>query len=239
MTHALTLIRGVAALGVAFWIAAPAMAAEENGVTCPAGTTAEQGNDRRLLKCSKPQRLERESHCLHAGFSGLQQVIRTGPDMCTDALNKANAGAPVALLLPGDSPSGWVREDTPGGRDVFVKIATVHVFPEGALFNPIDNPALGVSCPSGFADGDSVSGGRGIRCEKVARIAADCDFGWTLRVDDNGGQTDKCIGINGVGPTKPAGLPNAVYQTQKGKWILDVNAGPDKFREFAFPVSRR
>ena len=202
MTHTLTLLRGVAALGVAFWIAAPAMAAEENGVTCPANTTAEQSSDRRVLKCSKPQRVERESHCLHAGFSGLQQVIRTGPDMCTDALNKANAGAPVALLLPGDSPSGWVREDTPGGRDVFVKNTTVYVFPEGAMFNPLDDPARGVSCPSAFADGDSVSGGR-------------------------------------VGSTKPAGITNVVYQTQKGKWILDVNTGPDKFREFAFPVSRR
>ena len=53
MTPTLTLLRGVAALGVAFWIATPAMAAEENGVTCPANTTAEQSSDRRVLKCSK------------------------------------------------------------------------------------------------------------------------------------------------------------------------------------------
>ncbi len=235
------LVIALAGLSMVTLMSSNAFAAEENGVTCPAGTTAEQSNERRNLKCSTTENVQRESNCLTVrnGVSGLTQVVRSGPDMCSDPTQRTDAGAPKPILLPGDPETGWERKDTPGGRDVFVRAVKKYVFPQGALFNPTDNPAFGVSCPSSFSDGDSVASGRGIRCEKRNAKDADCDFGWTLRVDDLNGNTDKCIGINGPGPTKPAGMTNAQYQTQKGKWMLDVNNGADKFREFAFPTSRR
>ncbi|MDO8457891.1 MAG: hypothetical protein Q7T07_13395 [Burkholderiaceae bacterium] len=234
------LIRIAAAAGVALSLAAPAMAAEEDGVTCRAGTTAEQNSNNTNLKCSKPERVTRLSNCLTLGngVNGLQQVVRTGPDMCTDPSSSANAGAPTPVLLPGDPTTGWVREDTPGGRDVFVQTIKKYEFPQGAIFNPLDNASKGVSCPSGYPDGGSLNGGRSIRCETARRVDADCDFSFTLRVDDNGRNKDACIGLTGVGNTKPKGITNVEYQTQLGSWKPVVQDGPDKFRHFGFPTSR-
>jgi len=235
-----TLFRIAAAAGVALSLSTPAMAAEENGVTCRAGTAVEQNASNTNLKCSTSERVTRLSNCLSLanGVNGLQQVVRAGPDMCTDPTSSANAGAPKPVLLPGDPTTGWVREDTPGGRDIFVQTIKKFEFPQGAAFNPLDDAAKGVTCTGSYADGGSVGSGRGIRCETNTRVAADCDAFWTLRVDDNGGNRDKCIGINGVGNTKPKGMTNVQYQTQLGRWVLDVNNGPDKFRHFGYPTSR-
>ncbi len=235
-----TLIRIAAAAGVALSLTAPAMAAEENGVTCRSGTTAEQNSDHTNLKCSTQARVTRLSNCLSVsnGVNGLQQVVKTGPDMCTDPSSSANAGAPKPVLLPGDPQTGWIREDTPGGRDIFVQTIKKYEFPQGAAFNPLDSAAKGVSCTGIYLNGGSVNSGRGIRCETNARVAADCDMGWTLRVDDNGKNPDACIGINGVGKTKPKGISNVEYQAQLGRWIAVVQDGPDKFRHFGNPTSR-
>ena len=234
-------VRIAAAAGIAFSLSSPAMAAEENGVTCRPGTDAVRNSENTNLKCTSSERVTRLSNCLTLknNVNGMQQVVRSGPDMCTDPSSSANAGAPTPVLLPGDPTTGWNREDTPGGRDIFVRVITKYEFPQGTVFNPIDNPAKGVSCTSDFADGSSVSSGRGIRCEAHRRVAADCDTFWTLRVDDNGGNRDKCIGVNGVGNTKPKGMTNVQYQTQLGRWTLDVNNGADNFRHFGFPTSRR
>ena len=235
-----TLIRIAAAAGVALSLTTPAMAAEENGVTCRAGSTAEQNSSNSNLKCSTSERVTRLSNCLTLtnGLKGLQQVVRPGADMCTDPTSSANAGAPTAVLLPGDPPNGWVREDTPGGRDIFVQTVKKFEFPQGAVFNPLDDASKGVTCTGSFTDGGSVSSGRGIRCETSNRVAADCDAFWTLREDDNGKNRDKCIGINGVGNTKPKGITNVQYQAQLGRWIAVVQDGPDKFRHFGYPTSR-
>ncbi len=237
----LTFIRIAAAAGVTLSLATPAMAAEENGVTCRAGTTATKSPDNTNLKCHSEERVTRLSNCLNLanGVNGLQQVVRTGPDMCTDPTSSANAGAPKPVLLPNDPPNGWTREDTPGGRDIFVRTIVKYEFPQGAVFNPLDNESKGVTCTGTYHVGSSVNSGRGIRCEDNTTTAADCDAFWTLRVDDNGQNRDKCIGINGVGETKPKGMTNVQYQAQKGRWILDVNNGPDRFRHFGFPTSSR
>ncbi len=236
-----TLIRIAVAAGVALSLSVPALAAEEDGVTCGPGTTAEQNADHTNLKCHKPKEEVRLSNCLTVGngINGLQQVVRPGPDMCTDPTSSANAGAPKPVLLPGDPTTGWVRRDTPGGRDEFVQTIKDYDFPNGAAFNPLDNPAKGVSCPSSYSDGGSMNNGRGIRCEKRQRVAADCDTFWTLRVDDNGRNRDACIGVNGVGKTKPKGITNVEYQTQLGRWKEVVQDGRDEFRHFGFPTSSR
>lgn len=236
----ITIFRLAAAVGVALSLNAPAMAAEESGVTCRSGTTAEQNSNNTNLKCLATERVTRLSNCLNLanGINGAQQVVRPGPDMCTDPTSSANAGAPKPVLLPGDPTTGWAREDTPGGRDIFVQTIKKYEFPQGAVFNPLDDASKGVSCSGTYADGSSVNSGRGIRCETQRRVEADCDAFWTLRVDDNGGNRDKCIGINGVGNTKPKGITNVQYQTQQGRWMLDVNNGPDKFRHFGYPTSR-
>jgi len=235
-----TLIRIAAAAGVALSLSTPAMAAEENGVTCRAGTRAEQNANNTNLKCSTTERITRLSNCLNLanGVNGLQQVVRAGPDMCTDPTSSANAGAPNPVLLPNDPPNGWTREDTPGGRDIFVRTITKFEFPQGAVFNPLDDESKGVSCSGDYTDGSSINSGRGIRCETSRQVDADCDAFWTLRVDDNGQNRDKCIGINGVGNTKPKGMTNAQYQTQLGRWVSVVKDGPDKYRHFGFPTSR-
>ncbi len=239
-----TPIAAAAVVVAVFSMSSPAMAAEENGVSCRPGTTAERNASNTNLKCYVSEKLKRESNCLNfsngiGGFiNGLTQTVRTGPDMCTDPTSRADAGAPKPILLPGDPQTGWAREDTPGGRDIFVMQARKYEFPQGAIFNPLDSEAKGVSCPSNYSKGASSGDGRGIYCEKPQRLAADCDAFWTLRVDDQGANTDKCIGINGVGNTKPAGMTNAQYQTQLGRWKLDVNNGADNFRHFGFPVSR-
>lgn len=239
MNHTI-FVRIVATAGIALSLSSPAMAAEENGVTCRPGTKAEQNDENTNLTCSTSERVTRLSNCLTLknNVNGMQQVVRPGPDMCTDPSSSANAGAPTPVLLPGDPTTGWTREDTPGGRDIFVRTLTKFEFPQGAAFNPLDNAAKGVSCTGDYKKGSSVNSGRGIRCESIQRVAADCDTFWTLRVDDNGGTRDKCIGINGVGNTKPARLTNVQYQTQLGRWILDVNNGPDNFRHFGYPTSR-
>ena len=235
----LTFIRIAAAAGVALSLSAPAMAAEENGVTCRAGTTAEQNGNN--LKCVAKERVTRESRCLSPTNVGntINHVVRPGPDMCTDPGSSANSGAPKPALLPGDPTNGWEREDTPGGRDIFVQIVTKYEFPQGAVFNPLDNESKGVTCTGTYHVSSSVNSGRGIRCEDNDTTAADCDAFWTLRVDDNGQNRDKCIGINGVGETKPKGMTNIEYQGQKGRWVLDVKNGPDRFRHFGFPTSSR
>lgn len=233
-------VRFAAAAGLALSLSTPAMAAEENGVSCRAGTTAEQNSNNTNLKCFTTERVTRLSNCLTLanGVNGLQQVVRPGPDMCTDPTSSANAGAPRPVLLPGDPTTGWVREDTPGGRDIFVQTIRKFEFPQGAVFNPLDDPSKGVTCPGSFSDGGSINSGRGIRCETSTRVAADCDTFWTLRVDDNGRNRDVCIGVNGVGNTKPKGITNVEFQTQQGRWIAVVQDGPDKFRHFGYPTSR-
>lgn len=235
----LTLLRVAAATGVALTFASPAMAAEESGVTCRAGTTAEQNASHTNLKCFSQERVTRESNCLTLknGVNGLNHVVKTGPDMCSDPGSSANSGAPTVSLRPGDPAMGWVREDTPGGRDIFVQTIKKYEFPQGAIFNPLDRASRGVSCPANFPDGGSLNGGRGIRCETAARVAADCDAGFFLRVDDLDLNTDKCIGVTGMGRTKPRGLTNIQYHTQLGRWKSVVQDGPDEFRHFGFPTS--
>ena len=75
-----------------------------------------------------------------------------------------------------------VNENKP---DTFETEKVSHVFPNGKPIPYVGNAANGVTCPTGF-DGDKVSNDRGIRCDQVERnnVAADCDFGWPLHVDD-------------------------------------------------------
>ncbi len=235
------LIAGLVATTAYVFAPAAAFAGEQQGVKCPAGSTAEISNGNRNLVCFKNTApLERESTCIGQRGLNLNHVIRQGqPDICSDIKTQVNAGAPTPALLPGDPQTGWVRAEFPTGKDKFTHAGgREYVLPEGAFYSPTANKERGVACESPFSDGDVVHNGRGIRCEKPQRVAADCDFGWTLRVDDLGGNRDKCIGINGAGPTKPRGITKVQYDTQQDKWILDTNNGPDTWREFAFPKTR-
>lgn len=234
----LALIRIAAAAGVALSLCAPAMAAEEDGVTCGAGTTAQQNANNTNLTCYTQSVETRPSGCVSIG-NGLQQVVRPGPDQCTDPSSGANAGAPTPVLLPGDPTSGWVRQDKADGRDVFVQTIRDYDFPRGASYDRDHNRAKGVSCPSGFRNGGSINNGRGIRCETEQRVAADCDALSNFQVDHNGRNRDACIGVNGVGKTKPKGITNVEYQTQLGRWKEVVQDGRDEFRHFGFPTSSR
>ena len=147
------------------------------------------------------------------------------------------------MLLPNDPPNGWTREDTPGGRDIFVRTITKFELPQGAVFNPLDDESKGVSCSGDYTDGSSINSGRGIRCETSRQVDADCDAFWTLRVDDNGQNRDKCIGINGAGATKPRGITKVQFDIEEAlpnvNWILDTKAGPDSWKKklYAYPRS--
>lgn len=233
------LLAGLVATTAALFAPTAAFAGEEQGVTCPAGSIAEISNGSRNLVCYKnTPPIERESTCL-SRFSVNHVIVQNGPDFCSDLKTQVRGAAPTPALLPGDPQTNWTRGEFPTGKDKFTHAGgREYVLPEGTFFNPAANKQRGVACEAPFSDGDTVANGRGIRCEKPQRVAADCDFGWTLRVDDLNGNTDKCIGINGAGPTKPRGISKVQYDGQKNKWILDVNNGPDTWREFAFPKTR-
>jgi len=216
-------------------VAASAQAGEVTGVNCPSGYDVTISNSDKKLLCQK-----RETITLASGCLGVMNP--TGADTCLPVgTGSLTPSGPVGLL-PGVHPalSKFRRVVNPSAADKFVANVVKHAFPEGAIY--VGNASKAVSCPAGF-DGDKSSSGRGIRCDKVVanNVAADCDFGWTLRVDDQGQNRDKCIGVNGVGNTKPRGITGVQFGIEDAlpnvKWHLAVNNGGDKWKkkEYAYP----
>ena len=225
------------------------------GVRCPLGVEAEIGPGNKSLKCSKNEEVRREVICSPAGFKRSGEIKLSAavvrkeggaqPDQCV--IGTLGEPANSFLPLPGDPPStdpAWQRRTVPGGVDYYFIVKKAYVFPEeGPLYNPLHNPANGVSCPAGY-DGDRKFDGRGIRCDKVeATRSANCDFGWSISQDHNNGIVDKCLGLN-VGPTVPDGVPKLLFDQQQASerisWSLNEKRGRDDWQKkvYEYPQSR-
>lgn len=217
--------------------ASSAHANEVTGVTCPAGYNVVISNGEKTLVCEKTEVITLGSHC------GIGSMDSAGSDTClpVGAGNRRPSG--IFGWIPGVHPpiEKFQRVVIANGPDKFTANKKVYAYPEGAVYVGVD-ASKGVTCPSGF-DGDKRDDLRGIRCDKVLanNVAADCDLGWTLREDDQGRDQDKCIGANGVGPTKPRGITKVQFDIEDDlshiKWHLSKNNGPDKWKkkEYAFP----
>lgn len=228
----------VAVLSTTVCLVTSAQANEVTGVRCPAGTDAEISNGNKTLKCSKNKTYRLASICSPVAFgpSGMTANTRIvmepqGLDQCKAVVTGIAAPSVMAPPLPGYPPankfSRVVKASTP---DEFVATVKEYAYPEGGPLYTLGDKSKGVVCPSGF-DGDRRFEGRGIRCDKVegqARLA-DCDFGWTWSGTHRGDGKDVCIGVNGVGPTKPQGMTKVQFDVEDAlpsvKWHLDVNAG--------------
>lgn len=235
------IVRRIATLGLiaSSLCLTTAYAAEPDGVTCPNGTDAKISNGNKTLVCEKKEAITLASGCLGV-------MDPKGSDTCLPAITGARTPSGPIGHLPLVHPplSEFKRKVSENKPDTFEAEKVTHVFPNGKPIPYGGNAANGVTCPSGF-DGDKTSNNRGIRCDQVERnnVAADCDFGWTLRVDDLGNPRDKCIGINGAGATKPRGITKVQFDIEEAlpnvNWILDTKAGPDSWKKklYAYPRS--
>jgi len=237
-------------LAASLWMSTAAHANEVTGVTCPSGFTATTSNGDKKLTCSVNKTYTRQSICSPIVFNGILPTAKlnvvmqpSGSDKCLAVVSGKTTSSVMEPPLPGMPEAKTFRRVVSGsGPDRFEATVTEYAFPQGATLPYIGDAAKGVSCPSGY-DGDKRSDGRGIRCDKIDRnnVAADCDFGWTLRVDDLGRNEDKCIGINGPGPTKPRGMTKVQFDIENAlpqvKWHLAKNNGSDKWKKklYAFP----
>ena len=240
-----SIIGTLATLTASFWMLSPAQANEETGVSCPAGTQAEITNGNKKLKCSVQKTYRLDSICSPLTLTGPSSSVVMRPegrDQCAPLIKGNVVNAQMAPPLPGyPSADRFVLVINPTGPDHFEAQVKEYHYPTGGPIY-LGDKSKGVDCPAGY-DGDAVGGGRGIRCDKQdgGLRAADCDFGWTLRRDDNGNQ-DRCLGIN-TGPTKPAGMTKVQLDLENAlgsvKWKLHKNTGADQWERivFAFPNS--
>ncbi len=238
---------------------APAQASllpsQQEGVRCKDGYTATISNSNKTLVCSKANGVRREVICSPVLFKGdgdinLNSRIElvdggSSADTCRVPGTNKSKPANAFLPLPGDPAldSGkWTRHTVNGGKDYYSRAD--YSFPErGPIYNPLHDASKGVSCPSGF-DGDSMFSGKGIRCDKYTETkSASCDFGWSISIDHNNGDLDRCLGLN-IGNTVPQGLTNAQLQIEKARgdigWVLDERNGRDQWKKkvYDWPQSR-
>lgn len=219
----------------------------QEGVRCPDGFEVTIGSDNRSLICGRPFTLK--SICSPIAFSskGLKVsgnivMDSKGSDRCLAVATGSATASVMEPPRPGyPAPGTFKRVVDANGPDRFVAPGREFAFPVDGPDYLIGDRSKGVRCPAGY-DGDRRFNGRGIRCDKwdgPAR-AADCDFGWTLRVDDQGGKEDRCLGVN-QGPTKPKGMTKVHHDADRALptvgWVLDKRTGPDTWRRkvYAYP----
>ncbi len=179
----LVLAKSIAAAAVALsGLSAPlaVQAAEDDGVTCPAGTEALFGSGN-VLRCKKIKTLA--SICSPLAFGtkltlGTQVVMEpAGSDTCRALVTGQVVASQMQPPTPGIDPpaSAFARRINATLPDSFV--AEQFVYPLGALY--FGDAAQGVACPGGFTP-VRINGERGLRCETREIKTAGCDFGWTV-----------------------------------------------------------
>lgn len=255
-----TLIAGVVA--TACYAALPAHAGPQQGVKCPDGYDPQITSDNRRLVCKKTSQVPVQPICSPVAFSakgitvsGNVTLDTRGEDKCLATVTGQTAD-PVFTGLPVGATDYTVTRTRldPTGPDSYMATVTSFAFPQGGPVY-VGNPKNGVACPTGF-DGDRKFEGRGIRCDKLdgAPKLADCDglhagpvsLGWRLVVDQRGDE-DRCVqtGSNQSDPTKPEGMPGAVFQADRARddvgWILDKRDGRDRWQRkvYAYPNAGR
>lgn len=225
-----------------------AHASQQDGVQCPAGSTVRVSADKKVLHCLKRIEIQRPAFCSPVNFDRRASLDinariehhKAGKDYCSDPSGQVRAPAQF-LPLPGDPPAHEFQQVAQAGTDVFRAFRMQYVFPEGGpVYNPLHNPNLGVSCPSGY-EGERTNGD-GIRCKRDdgRPVVADCDVLWT-RIEDRDGLVDRCVGPN-EGPTKPRGMTKVQHDLDRGRpdvaWYLDKNRGGDHWQRVVFTYPR-
>lgn len=236
----------VAAAAVTVLASPAAHAGKQQGVKCPSGYDAVISDGNKKLVCRTTRRYEKGSICYpvqvspQVSIKPLSIVMETtGSDQCLNVLTGSKTPSLMLPPAPGlPAASEFAREVSAAGPDRFVATRTEYAFPTGTTY-PVGNPANGVSCPAGY-DGDQVSGGSGIRCDKLdgSPKPADCDgvgagpvvIGWKW-TQDHVGSEDRCLPMSTGphGPTKPQGMTKVQHDLERASdsigWILDKKSG--------------
>lgn len=244
-------LRSLLAAAATACAAGPVLAGPQQGVTCPSGFDALIPDGNRKLVCRKVVRFERDAVCLPTH----QLTDRgTAVDQCVVKVPNTNVQhtmPPTAMpivTLPGQQVVEPLKQvPTPNAPDKFVAVVHEFAFPKGNPYPYVGDASKGVGCPSGY-DGDKVSDGRGIRCDKLdgAPKSADCDgiVGWEWK-QDLAGAEDRCRNIvtGATGPTKPTGMTKIQHDAERASddvgWVLNKRSGArDTWQRkvYAFPI---
>ncbi len=260
--HLNTALAVIATAVAATFAAGPAHAGKQQGVKCPDGFNAQISNDNRKLQCSRRYTLQSICSPAVLAASGLRfngNVVMDpvgrdgGIDQCLAVGTGKKVDSVMSPPLPGyPALATFDRKKHPTGPDTFESSTIEYAFPvDGRAY--LGDASKGVQCPAGY-DGDKRFNGRGIRCDKYEGEPkrADCDglhvgivsIGWELSVDRRGNE-DRCVqtGSNQSDPTKPEGLPGAVFQAERASddigWLLRERNGRDQWQRkvYAWPTS--
>ncbi|MBO0612399.1 hypothetical protein [Thiothrix fructosivorans] len=229
-----------------------AQATEQEGVSCPSGSTAERSNNNKTLKCKKGLHVL-PSICPPLNNLGhIIPKVRSGIDMCGTVIIPApDVPSAMAPPLPGmPSASKFTRDVNGANGNVDRFIASHYVFPNGLTvglvpvpYNPLHDSSKGVSCPSGYS---GLATANGIRCFKAeSPKPADCDFPWRFIMNGGAGDQDSCqLGVLDNGVTKPQGMTKIQHDFDRSlgniSWILNIKAGNDEWvrRVYKYPESK-
>ncbi len=227
---------------VAVGILSNIAAAQDGGVKCGSGFSADFNSDK-VLRCVKHETITRTSICPPINNLNYTQMEAAGSDTCKpQVVAQAGVSLPSAmLLLPGDPPaSAFTRHVVETGTDNFTAQKTAYAYPEGigglAVF--IGDASRGVKCAN-IDSNDVVSFSGGVlKCRdvKVTTRIADCNIGY--RYSKESGE-DRCINpVGGRDATKPQG------ELIAAGWTLLVNhdGNQDSWRKttrhYEWPVVR-
>lgn len=219
--------------------------AQDGGVKCGAGFSAQFHVDKHQLWCKKLETIRRDSACPPPNSPSLTELDVNGSDTC-----KARPGASVGATLPavastvrrdhGDpAPSAFTRLVVRLAVDIFTADREVYAFPEGIGGNPgfSGDASNGVRCAK-LADQRLIAAfSLGVlKCNYSGEIRpATCDAGLT-HLNQYG--EDRCVTATGqLLPTKPQG----VSTTQGWQLLVDPSGSQDSWQKavvshFEWPV---
>lgn len=217
----------------AFLSMANVAVAQESGVKCGAGFSAQFSDGKQQLWCKKLETIRRSSACPPPSSPLFTQLEVTGSDTCKGQVGLAVGGTLPAVAstvrrVDGDPElSAFTRVIIQNGTDIFTAERTSHAFPEGIGGSPgfSGDASRGVRCVN-KSDNQSLNAmfSHGVlKCKYSGAILfATCDAGLTY-LDQHG--EDRCVTATGqLLPTKPSG-----QSTAQG-WQLSVDSSGTRDR---------
>ncbi len=234
----------VAVTGALLSVANSALA-QEGGVQCGAGFSAQFSDGKTQLLCKKLETIRRNSACPPPSSPLFTQLVVTGSDTCKGQVGLAVGGTLPAVAstvrrVAGDPElSEFTRLVVQNGTDIFTADRTVHAFPEGIGGNPgfSGDAARGVRCVN-KTDNQRLSAmfSHGVlKCKYIGALRLpECDAGLTYL---NQYGEDRCVASNGqLLPTKPQGEST----TQGWQLLVDPSGSQDRWLKtvvaFEWPV---
>jgi hypothetical protein len=244
-----TLKWSAACVVIMFLYGGSAQATEQDGVSCPAGSTAERSNNNTTLKCRSgfwvlPSICPPLNHLGHIIIKPNNGVDKCGIVPLPLIPAEPDVNSAMSPPLPGMPPaSEFIRDINGGNGNVDIFKSPKYLFPEGTFYNPSHNPAKGVSCPSGNT---AYATEKGIRCVVVRppRLAA-CPSSEVFEMNGGAGNEDRCKTSNNViKTTVPVGMTREQLAQEKARgdtsWVLTIKPSIDEWvkRVYAYPNSR-